>query len=522
MPTYREQIQELINDPERLLKKKPFFRGYSIDSKMCPRFTSKNVELNALVDACLPKLKKHVISQEQFLMELEPSNHKVLYDKNIPSIYQKLDNGSYLEVEYKRMAVSYQKNILDKQVLHLCGYPMQFTIMDTNPTDKQKEDFSIFKQYWDLRNQDGMREKMVETQLSMGDAGLLYYYDRQGRVKSRLLSFDSGFILCPHNDNNGDRLLESVYYMKDDVEYIDSYDDTFMYRHIREYDTVEDKGWRLVMQEPHNFPEIPLITKRGRVAWDDAQDIIEVYEIIYNIFLVIQKRHGWGILYIKGQFDDTGKRVNGSVILNSKTALGKETNSDDAKFLTPPTPQGMLDTLQLMEETIQKNSSTNFILPKDIKSSGDISGTAILLSLSMDIERALKNAIEWQNVADKMCRLFKAGLAKELVATGVNPSAVTDFDNLNINAKFKVWRPQSETEITNRLNIAKSAGFMSVQSATENNPDSKPDEFARIENEKLLERERQFENQERQLAMTAKYSEKEEESNNNNSNNKEE
>ena len=525
MRNYKEQIKELINNPEELLNKKPFFRGYESYDGVFAALSPKRVGINDTIKATLPRLKKRVVTQDQFLMELEPSNHKVLYDQNIPSITMKLDNGSFVEIEYKKMAVSFQQNILDKQVLHLCGFPMQFTMMNSTPTEQQKEDFSLYKQYWRLRNQDGMREKMVETQKSVGDAGLLYYFDHDGCIKSRLLSYKDGYILCPHDDDNGDRILESVYYVSDDVEYIDSYDDTYFYRHTRDINSRDESGWILVQQERHNFSEIPLITKRGDVAWSNAQSVIEAYEIIYNIFLVIQKRHGWGILYIKGKFSDDGKKLAGSIILNSKNSgYGDQASSDDAKFLTPPTPQGILDTLQLMEETIQKNASTTFILPKDIKSSGDISGTAILLTQTMDIECAMKGAIEWQNVADKMCRLFKEGLAQELVKKGIKPTAVTDFADMKINAEFKIWRPQSETEIVTRLNMAKGAGFLSVQSAAEVNPDSKPDEVERINKEKMEDAQIALEKQEQQLELNAKYSQSSSSSsgdnnNNNNSNN---
>lgn len=520
MNEYEKEIASLINNPEQLLQKEPFYRGYDMNNKMCPLFGRKSVGLNETVEARIPRIKKRVISQDEFLMELDPNNHKVLYDQNVPSITMKLDNGGFVEIEYKKMAVSFQKNILDKQVMHLCGNPMLFTLMDTNPTDKQKIDYTTFKQYWRLRNQDGMREKMVEAQKSMGDAGLLYYYDRKGRIKSRLLCYKDGYILCPHNDRNGDRLVESVYYVKNDVEYIDSYDDTYMYRHVRNNNNPDTFGWTFEQPVVHGFSEIPLITKRGDVAWNDAQSVIEAYEIQYNIFLVIQKRHGWGILYIKGKFDDTGKRIAGSVILNSKNAgYGDQASNDDAKFLTPPSPQGTLDTLQLMEETIQKNSSTTFLLPKDVKTSGDISGVAILLTQTMDIECASKGAIEWQNVADKMCRLFKEGLANELVNTGVQPTAITDFENLHINAQFKIWRPQSDTELVNRLIAGKGAGILSIQTASAANPDAMPDEEARIQKEKEQERELSLQSQEAQMQLSAKYTSKEESNNSSNNNN---
>lgn len=32
MPDYKEQIKQLLSEPERLLRKKPFFRGYDMNS----------------------------------------------------------------------------------------------------------------------------------------------------------------------------------------------------------------------------------------------------------------------------------------------------------------------------------------------------------------------------------------------------------------------------------------------------------------------------------------------------------
>ena len=136
-----------------------------------------------------------------------------------------------------------------------------------------------------------------------------------------------------------------------------------------------------------------------------------------------------------------------------------------------------------------------------------------MLTQSMDIENASKGVIEWQNVADKMVRLFKEGLAKELVATGIQPSAITDFEDLHINAKFKVWRPQSETDIVNRLQQGVSQGFLSIETASEVNPDAKPDEKARLEKEKAAKAQEQLEQQEQSLAIAHKYSK---ESTNNN------
>ena len=279
--------------------------------------------------------------------------------------------------------------------------------------------------------------------------------------KSRILSYEDGYVLCPHNDENGDRVLESVYYCKDGVEYIDSYDDRFMYRYKNAgvLENGEDSGWVAEKPVAHGFEEIPLITKRGDVAWNDVQSIIEIYEVIYNVFNAIQKRYGWGILYIKGRFSENAKKIAGNVILNDSSL----NENGDAKFLTPPSPDNMLNTLTSLEEAIQKGSGATFILPKDIRTSGDISGVAIMLTMSLDIERALQDSIEWQNVADKMTRLFSYGLAKELVNSGENSMAITEFQQMHLNAKFKIWKPLNDYEYNQMITILTGAGVLSKE-----------------------------------------------------------
>ena len=476
----RQQIDELLANPDLLIRKKPFTRG-TIDPQY-NSYVNKQVYIGEDFEAKLPSLKRYIVTQDQFLRELDPYSHAVLFDENVPSITMKLKDGSYQDIKFNKMAVPFQQIIKDAHVLRLCGNDMDFTLMDVEPTDTQVNDFITYKQYWKLRNMDGMRTKMVDAQKSVGDAGLLFYFDKDGKIKARLLSYMGGFVLCPHNDQNGDRILESVYYQDNGVNYIDSYDDTYMYRLSQDWndDSIDVGTWRSHPPVAHGFSEIPLITKRGNVAWDNVQNIIESYEIQYNIFLVIQKRHGWGILYVKGKFKDEGKKIAGAIVLNDTSIEG----NGSAEFKTPPTPDGMLKTLELMEETIQKGSGCTFILPKDITLSGDISGIAVKISQQLDNQTSLRGAIEWQNVADKMCRLFKEGLAKELVNKGINPTAVTDFENLHINAKFKEWMPQSDTDYNSMLIQLKGAGLISEETGIERNTESSPDEKIRRKKEK--------------------------------------
>ena len=470
---YREQIELLISNPESLLMKKPFTRGAVRTNE---DVSDKAFQIGEKEKVTAPFFRKKQVQQEQFLREFDPNCHDVLFDENLPSFCIKLKDGNMQEIKNKRMAVPIQRELVNKQTMHLAANPMSFTLSEIEPNDKQQENFIQFKQYWNLRNQDGMKNKMVYTQLHCGDAGLLYYFDYKGRIKSRILSYADGYVLCPHNDKNGDRILESVYYINNDVEVIDSYDDIFMYRHVKSIETDDENNtWSLEFSEPHGFSEIPLITKRGDVAWNNVQPMIEAYEELFNVFNAVQKRYGKGLLYIKGKFKDGGKMGDG-YILNDASVEGK----GDAKYLTPPAPQGMIDTLQNILEAIQLGASTTFLLPKDVKTGGDISGITIKLVQSIDIENAMQKVIDWQNVADKMVRLFKEGLSKELVNNGENPTAVTEYSQLNINGTFSVWEPQNAYEYNQMLTILTGAGILSKESGIELNTVSKPDEKERV------------------------------------------
>lgn len=503
-----ELIQELLANPNKLKTKKPFTRGAERDGRYSPR--SKTSGIGEKLEVVAPRYRGYVVPQEQYLRELDPYCHDVLFNENLPSICVKIADNDYRDIVFDRVALPLQRLIRDEQVIYLTALPMQHTLIDLEPSAKQQECFVKFKQYWDKRNQDGMKNKMVAAQKSMGDAGLLYYLDYKGRIKSRLLTFEDGYVLCPHNDKNGDRILESVYYVKTEyvngeertVEYIDSYDDRYMYRITRNLwsNNGNETGWEYHEKEEHGFEEIPLVTKRGKVAWDDVASIINTYEEQFNIFQAIQRRFGWGLLYVKGKFKDTAKKIAGNVVLNDTSPQG----TGDAKFLTPPSPDGMIETLKDLLRAMMLGASTTFILPDDIKVSGDISGLAVQLTKELDILNAEQAVIEWQNVADKMTRLFKYGLAKELVATGENPTAITDFEDLNISSRFKVWRPFNEYEYNQMITILSGAGVLSQETAIELNTLSKPDEKIRVAKEEEEKERKALELQEKQLAMTQK------------------
>lgn len=471
--TRKEIVEWLLSHPEEMLMKKPFTRGsctYSVYDNNCG--AEENV--SALRRAVLPNVMKTIVTQDKFMKELDPDSHEVLFDENMPSICVKANDGAFYEIKFKRTALAFQERIRQKKTLALCGNPRVFTLHDSNPSETLKKNFADLKWHWTERNQDGLGTKAVYGQMGLGDIGLLMYFNYKGEIRGRIISYEDGYVIISHNDDNGDRVMECVYYADgDNVQHIDAYDDTNLYR------LTNVDGWHIESQEAHGFSEIPLITKRGDVAWNNVQNLIETFEIIYNIFTVIEKRHGWGILYLKGRFKEDARQIAGSIMLQDASVDGK----GDAKFLSPPTNEGMLNAMQDLLDKIQIGASVTFILPKDVKSSGDISGLAMQITRSFDIEGAAQNVIEWQNFADKHARLFKEGLAKELVNKGENPNAVTEFARMKISCKFKMWQPFDENTYNQMLCTLKGAGIISTKTGIEKNTVSTPDEEMRLAEE---------------------------------------
>ena len=101
-----------------------------------------------------------------------------------------------------------------------------------------------------------------------------------------------------------------------------------------------------------------------------------------------------------------------------------------------------------------------------------------------------------------MVRLFKYGLSKELVAKGENKTAITEFEDLHINAKFKVWKPMNDYEYNQMLTILTGAGILSKETGIEKNTESSPDELIRVEKERQSMIDEQIANQERQIQMS--------------------
>lgn len=465
-----------LNSPDKLLYKKPFTRGVS--EELITNYRYDTFGDNPTF-ANIPDFTGKVISQTQYLLELDPNSHAIMFNDDLPRLSHD-PNATWDTANPYRAAFSFQAQILSQHNQYVNTKGMKFILLNTKPSNAVRKSFVQMKDEWVSRNMDVYKQELYLAQKSMGDAALLFYFDRKQRSRARLLTYKDGYQLIPQYDENGDMVLFSVYYRSEKKYRLDVYDDEKVYRYIQSEDSKGNKaGWELIDSGAHGYSEIPVVYKRGNVAWEDGQVLIDIFELMYNIYMIIEKKVGFPILYIIGKAGLVKKNDTAAMLQDASVDNGKS----DAKFLNPDEPQGFQNLLKDLFQKIQICTSSVLIAPDDIKITADVSGIAMKLMRSSIYERAQRDIRDYDMVADKMFALFKEGVSREL-------GVYAQWNLCNVRAEYDIWNPQSETELANRLVAQKQAGILSAETATELSPDSQPDEKSRIDEEMRIAEEK--------------------------------
>ena len=507
-----KDVNFYVSNPDELLKKKPFTRGaeyvkyeYDTETQITQKTTVK-----------LPTMKGKEVSQELYLQEYDPSKHSINSNGSIPEFKVKI-NGVETTEKNIVVASARQKNIHTKQVLHLCGNELELTMLGIKDPKKQltlleklykpfvgerkiletkeleeKANFLNFREEWVHRNLKQYRDKAVSVQKSTGDCGTLFSYDtKTKKFKVKTISFADGYVIIPNYDDFGEMIACSLYYKVDETEYIKMYDDTYCTTFIKSdnNNSSENNGFKVLERVTHGFKTIPLIYKRGYVAWEFAQTAIEMREVIMAINAVVIKRHGWHWLFLNGSLPDLEVTTNGGMTFLA--AKNEDSNKADLKTVEYPEAVGVDKLLESLDDEIQTASSTTIILPKYIKTGNDVSGIAVKVTMSMDYELALQTANDWQEWTDKFVDLVCQGL-------GLEEGNIAKYTDLRIKGSFKVWMPESEYQYNQMILQLVNAKVLSGQTGRELCTLAQPDESERV----MLER--QQENEEALILETKK------------------
>lgn len=463
----QHDIKWFLEEPTRLLQMKPFTRRGNMNWPFAEGMTIKN---GAMQEATLSNLDLKPITQDLYITEYRPDLHHIILNNSIPKIKVKID-GVELPRDMLELTqtASFQKLIHSAHVRNLTANNLEFTLYGDSPSEEERKAFSYIKQEWLWRGLEWNKYMAINTCKQLGNCGVLYSFDSTRKKYSvKNFSYEDGYQIIPNYDEFGEEVARSLTYNVDGKRVIDTFDDEKYYRSVE-----GGNGWELVEERKHGFPRIPLLHKRGKVAWEYAESSIEMWELMANIAAIALKRFGTFALAFWGEMDKGGLQRDASTLiinLSSDTTNGKQ----DVKVLDFPEPQTMDGYLKTLEEKISLFSSTSFITPKDITTSSS-GGNGIALAMSNDYSLAVQSALDWQHFVNEMVYLHQVGLDLE---EGVD----NKYAKIRIGAKIIPW--SLETTNTKLINLGMEAPYLSTQTIVEKCPDAAPDEADRIKNER--------------------------------------
>lgn len=461
-------------------------------------------------------LRRKIVTQEDFLRELDPSGHIINDREYYPDIWRqntdasdKANYGKWFIQEVPRYAFAYQQIILNKQLTHLCGNDIQFELADKKDDSQQREVFNEFKRGWANKNMEVAWYQAAKSVKSTGDAAIVGYMDN-GSFGWKCLSFLNGDRLYPHYDRKTGKLLCFVREYTDyDANgaavsnYMEVWDDTYYYRFsssAKENNTLWDSitsklkslfsldGYKCEVMERHNFPFIPVAYMRDDYGpcWTFSEETIENYEMAFSRLAQANHDFGLPIMYVKGE----GSQELSKADMTHASKIFFLPSDGDIGFLNKQDASNAYNAeLQILEEQIYKQS---FATKAPELKSGDTPGVAIKLMYSDSYERAMVDAQEFDSFMDALVAIFTYGY-------GVEAKHQLDFKNLKLSFYIKPYVHLDENGLINNLAVSVQNGFLSKQTASEKNPYSVPSEFERILQEKKEEQQMDLLLQEQKL-----------------------
>ncbi len=440
------------------------------------------------------RLRKKIVTQEDFMRELDPAGHAINDKSLFPDIWRlnDEDNKWYIQ-EIPRYAFSFQQIILIKHLTHMCGNDIQFELSDKKVSDAARETFTAHRNGWANKNMEIAWYELVKSVKATGDGAFVGFMDK-GSFGWKTLSFLNGDKLYPHYDLRTGRLdvFARTYnnYGEDGgitKRYIDVWDDKNYYRFVSDGEPTgaidkakhailrmfNAEGYRLEEELPHNFDSIPVAYKRddNGPCWTFSQETIEHYELSFSNLAHNNHDFGLPIMYIKGE----GSDVIESKDMSYASKIMFLPTDGEAGFLKKEDASNAYKAeLDKLEESIYKQS---FAVKTPELKSGDTPGVALKIMYSDAFEKALNDAHEYDGCLDKVIDIFNFGY-------GVEIGKQLDFKNTAIRHYIEPYVHSNLTELTQNLNTAVLGGFLSRQTASEKLPYATPQEWDRIQQEK--------------------------------------
>lgn len=457
------------------------------------------------------KLHRKIVTQEDFLRELDPAGHLINDKELFPDVWQQNEeDGRWYIQEIPRYAFSYQQIILVKHLTHLCGNDIQFELSDKKVNDATNKVFNDFKNGWANKNIEVAWYQLAKSVKATGDGAFVGFLDK-GKFGWKVLSFLNGDKLFPHYDLRTGKLttFARTYcnYSEDGSitkRYIDVWDDTNYYRFVSDGDPTNlfekakqlifklfsTDGYKLEWMEAHGFDSIPVAYMRddNGPCWTFSEETIENYEIAFSNLAHSNHDFGLPIMYVKGEGSEeitTNDMSYASkiMVLPSDGEIGFLNRQDASNAYKAE--------LDKLEDSIYKQS---FAVKTPELKSGDTPGVSLKIMYSDAYEKAMTDAQEYDGCVDKIINIFSWGY-------GIECEMRLAFINTDIRHYIEPYIHLNISELTQNLNTAVLGGFLSKQTAAEKLPYSTPQEWERILQEKHDEQMHQLLLEEQKLEI---------------------
>lgn len=455
---------------KEVLVRKPFKRITPIDCRTGGLYKDGKVWNDNYDDATY-----EIVSQTDFMREYDPSGHMI----NNPLIYpdkkrKDPDTGQEFSEPMARCAFAFQRIITVKQLAHLCGNDIQFEMPSSKDNKQTNETFFKFKEGWSVKNMEIAWFESAKSVKITGDVAFVGY-KKGGKFHWKVLSYMNGDSLYPHYDAvTGELSLFARKYSdmdengKETTTYVEVWDEKKLYRFKKDntgavglVNRIKEvfglHGYRLISEEPHNFPFIPVSYKRddNGACWSFSQGSIDQYELAFSQLVQNNTAFAFPIMYMKGEEVSLIGDMTGAV---KGITMAED---EDAGFLNTPNGSDLF-TLQLstLYKLIYEQSFA--VIPPEVRS-GDMPGVAVKLLYSPAVEFAMKDAQEYQQFLDNMVRIYMEGYGTEIGQT-------TSFNQLEVYSWILPYVPQNDSELIQNLAVAVQNGFESRQTASEKIP----------------------------------------------------
>ena len=456
----------------------------------------------------ITRRKQNMDYQTQCIYEFKVENHDI-FDEDI-RLDKKINkdvggddgNGNHnmqeISVPVARIGVPFQELIVARRVGFMLTTPITvdriYSTGEANDSEKTVGDMIDRLQNdnkMDYKNKEIARRFMSELECAeiwyfventnIGFFKKLFNVKGKYTLKVKIVSPDLGDKLYPLFDDTGDLIAFGRSYQlkgveEKEVEHFDVYTAEWEYKYI---ETTE--GWILDPNTDNPNP-VPNAVKKlmviyytqPRPEWSKVQSMITRYENSSSNHADMNDYFAGPILTVAGTIKGfAGKGEQGKVIELDEGATANYLSWDAS-------PASMKDEKDELKELIYTMSQTPDITFDAMKGLGALSGIAIKL-MFLDAHMAVGNKEEIFGIGLQR----RYNLIKACIGAVIDTSLKAAADSLQVKPVITPFLPSNDTETIDNLSVAVTGGFMSKESAVEENPliEDSDTELIRLQND---------------------------------------